>query len=212
MNKYSIEAKDLSKYFSRRLIFKNLNFNLTDKGIFGISGANGSGKSTLVKILAGINSPTTGKIIHRENDKEILSEKLHNYLGFVSPYLVLYEEFSAWENLNYIAQIRGIKFNKQRIEDLLNRFLLYPRKDDLVKTYSSGMKQRLKFIFALMHSPSLIILDEPTSNLDNEGKDSVYKIVEDESTKNIVIIASNEETDLSLCTGVIKLEDYKNSK
>ncbi len=212
MSNYSIKAINLTKNFGRRLIFKNLNFHAENCGIMGISGANGSGKSTLVKIIAGINSPSSGKIIHSEDGKEITYEKLHNYIGFVSPYLILYEEFSAWENLDYFAKIRDVKFNKDKIEYLLNQFLLFDRKDDLVKTYSSGMKQRLKFIFALMHSPELIILDEPTSNLDSAGKDSVYKIVEEESKSSIVIIASNEKSDLMLCSKELKLEDFKNNK
>jgi len=210
MSKYSVQAIDVNKTFGRRLIFKNLNFKIENEGILGISGANGSGKSTLVKIIAGINSPSSGKIIHKENEKEIISEKLHNHIGFVSPYLVLYEEFSAWENLQYFAQIRRVKFEKEKIENLLNEFLLFIRKDDLVKTYSSGMKQRLKFIFALMHSPKLLILDEPTSNLDEEGKESVYRIVENEGKSNIVIIASNEKSDLQYCNQILKLEDFKN--
>lgn len=209
MSKYSLEAIGLAKTFGRRLIFKDLNFKIEETGILGIAGANGSGKSTLVKIIAGIDSPSNGKILHKENNNEIVFEKLHNYIGFVSPYLVLYEEFSAFENLKFFAEIRGVSFNKEKIDYLLNQFLLYARKDDLVKTYSSGMKQRLKFIFALMHSPSLIILDEPTSNLDTEGKDSVYKIVESESKNNVVLIASNEESDLRLCTNIIKLAEFK---
>ncbi len=212
MSNYTVEALELNKTFGRRLIFKDLSFKLETDGVFGIAGANGSGKSTLVKIIAGIISPSKGKIIHKENDKEILSEKLHNYIGFVSPYLVLYEEFSAWENMNYFARIRGVDFNKEKIEHLFNEFLLFDRKDDFVKTYSSGMKQRLKFIFALMHSPKLIILDEPTSNLDDKGKEVVYKIIADESTTGIVIIASNEKTDLTQCREVIQLEDYKNNR
>ena len=212
MNNYSLEAVDINKTFGRRLIFKNLSFKIEESGITGISGANGSGKSTLVKILAGVNSPTSGKIIHSENGKVIMPEKLHNYIGFVSPYLVLYEEFSAWENLSHFARIRDVKFNNEKIEYLLNRFLLYDRRNDFVKTYSSGMKQRLKFIFALMHSPNLIILDEPTSNLDEEGKESVYSIIKEESKTCIVIIASNEKSDLALCSNEIKLEKYKNHK
>ncbi len=211
MNNYSLEATDVSKSFGRRLIFKALDFKMEGSGIFGIAGANGSGKSTLVKIIAGINSPTSGKIIHKDNGIEISPEKLHNHIGFVSPYLVLYEEFTAWENLGYFADIRGISFNKEKIEDLLNKFLLFPRRNDLVKAYSSGMKQRLKFLFALMHSPNLIILDEPTSNLDNEGKNSVYDIIESEGRNNIVIIASNEDSDLKLCGNTIQLEKYKNN-
>ena len=212
MSNYSIEAIELNKTFGRRLIFKNLSFKFENKGIFGISGANGSGKSTLVKIIAGIISPSQGKVVHKENDKEIISENLHNHIGFVSPYLVLYEEFSAYENLNYFAQIRGVEFNKEKIDFLLNEFLLYDRKDDYVKAFSSGMKQRLKFIFALMHSPNLIILDEPTSNLDDKGKESVYKIIETESKAGIVIVASNEKSDLARCENTIKLEDFKNNK
>ena len=87
---------------------------------------------------------------------------------------------------------------------------LFDRRLDLVRGFSSGMKQRLKFIFALLHEPqSLIILDEPTSNLDNPGKDIVYKIIMEESKKNLVVIASNEDSDLRLCNEVIELEKFK---
>ena len=208
-DQYLIQGESVSKNFGRRVIFRNLSFRFDTNSIYGISGPNGSGKSTLIKIIAGINSPTSGKINHKNNQKEIIPEKLHNYLGFVSPYLVLYEEFSAWENLEQFAKIRDVKFNKEKIELLLNDFLLYDRKDDLVKTYSSGMKQRMKFIFALMHSPKLILLDEPTSNLDEEGKNTVYKIIKREADENIVIIASNEKSDLSLCSETIMLEKFK---
>lgn len=206
---YLIQGESISKNFGRRVIFKDLSFQFDTNGVYGISGPNGSGKSTLIKIIAGINSPSSGKINHKNNQKEIISEKLHNYLGFVSPYLVLYEEFSAWENLEQFAKIRDVEFNKEKIELLLNDFLLYDRKDDLVKTYSSGMKQRMKFIFALMHSPKLILLDEPTSNLDDEGKNTVYKIVKREAEENIVMIASNEKSDLALCSETIMLEKFK---
>lgn len=209
MSNYSLEVSRLTKYFGRRLIFSNLNFRFVDNGIYGISGPNGSGKSTLVKILAGIIGANKGKVRHSINDKEIIEENIHNHIGFVSPYLVLYEEFSAEENLLMFAKIRGVEYNKQRVDYLFEKFLLLKRKDDLVKTYSSGMKQRLKFIFALMHSPKLIILDEPTSNLDDEGKNSVYEIIREEGNKNIVLIASNEKNDLELCSETIFLENYK---
>lgn len=210
MTNYSVEAVDLNKSFGRRLIFNDLKFNFNKAGVYGISGPNGSGKSTLVKIIAGIIGASKGKIVHKLNDIQIDEEHLHNHLGFVSPYLVLYEEFSTYENLILFSEIRGISFNKERVDYLLNNFLLYKRKDDLLKTYSSGMKQRVKFIFALMHSPQLIILDEPTSNLDDEGKNSVYELVKEEGQKNIVLIASNEKHDLELCSDIVYLEKYKN--
>jgi ABC-type multidrug transport system ATPase subunit len=210
MTNYSVEAVDLNKSFGRRLIFNDLRFNFNKAGVYGISGPNGSGKSTLVKIIAGIIGASKGKIVHKLNDIQIDEEHLHNHLGFVSPYLVLYEEFSTYENLILFSEIRGISFNKERVDYLLNNFLLYKRKDDLLKTYSSGMKQRVKFIFALMHSPQLIILDEPTSNLDDEGKSSVYELVKEEGQKNIVLIPSNEKHDLELCSDIVYLEKYKN--
>ncbi|MDO8549556.1 MAG: ABC transporter ATP-binding protein [Ignavibacteria bacterium] len=210
MSEYSLFADSVNKTFGRRLIFKDIRFKLDSSTIFGISGPNGSGKSTLVKIIANIISPSSGKLIHNLNGSEIKPERLHNHIGLVSPYLVLYDEFTAYENLNYFSEIRGISFNNERVDNLLNKFLLFNRRDDLVKTYSSGMKQRLKFIFALMHSPQLIILDEPTSNLDDEGKEVVYELIKEEGSRNIVIIASNEKTDLLLCNERINLDEYKN--
>ncbi|HCY74520.1 MAG TPA: ABC transporter ATP-binding protein [Ignavibacteriales bacterium] len=210
MTNYSIEAVELNKSFGRRLIFNDLQFKFDKSGIYGISGPNGSGKSTLVKIIAGIIGASKGKIIHKLDNKEIAEENLHNHIGFVSPYLVLYEEFSTYENMKLFAEIRGTKFNGDRVDYLLEKFLLYKRKDDLLKTYSSGMKQRVKFIFALMHSPELLILDEPTSNLDDEGKNSVYELIKEEGQKNIVLIASNEKNDLENCSDIVYLEKYKN--
>jgi heme exporter protein A len=210
MSDYSIQTLSLTKSFGRRLIFKEINFVWEKNGIFGISGPNGSGKSTLVKIIAGLLSPTKGKIIHKNSDKEIIPEKLHDHIGFVSPYLVLYEEFSAWENLQIFAQIRGIELDNKKVSKLLEEFLIYSRRNDLVKTYSSGMKQRLKFVFALMHLPQVLIFDEPTSNLDEEGKKVVYNIIQNEGKDRIVIIASNEKNDLEFCDDILYLEKYKN--
>jgi heme exporter protein A len=210
MSNYSIQSQSLSKLFGRRLIFKDINFEWKGKGIFGISGPNGSGKSTLVKIVAGLIAPSAGKIIHKNSGSEIIEEKLHSHIGFVSPYLVLYEEFSAWENLKIFAEIRGVTFAEERVLYFFKQFVLDSRKNDLVKTYSSGMKQRLKFIFALMHSPDVLIFDEPTSNLDDEGKKVVYDIIREEGKNRIVIVASNETKDLELCNEILLLEKFKN--
>ena len=209
MGSYSVEAIDLNKTFGRRLIFNHISFCFDENGIYGISGPNGSGKSTLVKIISGLISPSKGNLVHLGDGKKIISEKLHNHIGFVSPYLVLYEEFSAWENLEHFSSIRGISLDAEYANDLLNRFLLYSRRDDLVKTYSSGMKQRMKFIFSLIHRPQLLIFDEPTSNLDDEGKESVYRIINEQEEQSIVIVASNDKTDLGLCSSVLDLEAYK---
>ncbi len=212
MTNYSLELQNIIKYFGRRLIFENLSHTFYSGKVYGISGPNGSGKSTLVKIISNLISPTKGKIIHKLNEKVIDDIHLHNYLGFVSPYLFLYDEFTAEENLMHCSRIRGIKFDKEKSDMFLDQFKLYDRRNDLVRGYSSGMKQRLKYAFALLHNPSVLILDEPTSNLDNNGKEIVYDLIREQVKDRLLIIASNEETDLSLCSDVIELEAYKNKE
>ena len=212
MNNYELILEDLIKYFGRRLVFGGINNSFKSGNIYGISGPNGSGKSTLVKVIGNLISPTRGKVIHKSGDKIIDEDKLHNHIGFVSPYLFLYDEFTAEENLIHISNIRGNKFNKERSDYLFNQFNLFDRRNDLVRGYSSGMKQRLKFIFAFLHEPELIILDEPTSNLDNAGKEKVYELVIEEGKKNLVLIASNEDSDLKLCKEILNLEDFKKNK
>lgn len=209
MTDYSVEIKNLVKFFGRRLIFDDINFLFESGNIYGISGPNGSGKSTLVKIIANLISPTKGKVLHKVGDKLIEEEQLHNYLGFVSPYLFLYDEFTAEENLIHFSNIRGKKFQRDKAQHLLNEINLFERRNDLVRGYSSGMKQRLKFIFALMHNPKVLIFDEPTSNLDDAGKNKVYELISNEAQNNLVIVASNEKTDLSLCKEIIELEKFK---
>lgn len=209
MISYSLQLENLVKYFGRRLVFDSINSSFNPGSVYGISGPNGSGKSTLVKIIANIISPTRGKVIHKFNNTIVDVDKLHDYIGFVSPYLFLYDEFTAEENLIHFSNIRGIKFDKEKSDYLFNQLNLFDRRNDLVRGYSSGMKQRLKFIFALLHEPQLIILDEPTSYLDNAGKEKVYELIVEEAKTNLVIIASNEDSDLSLCKQILNVENYK---
>lgn len=204
-----LKLESVTKVFGRRLVFENLSLDFPPGKVYGISGPNGSGKSTLSKIIAGIIAPTSGRALHSAGGKIIPAEKLHNHIGFVSPYLTLYDEFTALENIEHFSRIRGIVSDNERRGNLLNDLGIYSRRNDYVKAYSSGMKQRLKYVFALIHRPELILLDEPTSNLDSSGKDAVYKLIENEIKKSVVIIASNEDADLARCGEVIYLEEFK---
>ncbi|MFA7288139.1 MAG: ABC transporter ATP-binding protein [Melioribacteraceae bacterium] len=207
---YKIEIENLRKVFGRRLIFDGIELELNSGSVYGVSGPNGSGKSTFVKLISGLISPTKGKVMHSIAGKEIIEEKLHNYLGFVSPYLVMYDEFSGLENIEQVMKIRGLNIDYDYVTYLFDEVNLKERKFDLVKGYSSGMKQRLKFVFALIHNPELLIFDEPTSNLDIEGKEKVYKLIKEEKEKGkLIIIASNEIEDIKQCDSTIDLINYK---
>ncbi|MFA8342588.1 MAG: ATP-binding cassette domain-containing protein [Rhodothermaceae bacterium] len=209
MNNYELKIESLTKRFGRRIIFENLSFEMSSGNIYGISGPNGSGKSTLVKILANLISPNSGKVIHKVNDEIIKNDFVYEHLGFVSPYLVMYDEFTAEENIKISESVRNKTFDKERVKELFEIVGLSKRRKDAVGTFSSGMKQRLKYVFALAHNPEFIIFDEATANLDDEGKEKVFELIKVMGRDRLVILASNESQELDLCKEVISLMEFK---
>jgi len=203
------QAKDLTKTFSRRRIFSGISFVLGKSDSLAITGKNGSGKTTLLKILAGVLSPSRGSTEILSDGSRIKDADRFLYLGLVSPYLQLYDEFTAWENLDIFRKVRDSRVPESRLDALLERVRLSDRKGDPVRTYSSGMKQRLKYAFALIHDPPVLLLDEPASNLDREGISTVYGIIEEQKKKGIVIIATNDAEDLKYSNRIIDLDLLK---
>lgn len=206
MSTVSIVANGLSKEFNRRPVFREISFSLNSPSSLAITGKNGAGKSTLVKIVAGILSSTRGALTYAIDGKAIPLEQFKHTIGFVSPYLNLYDEFTALENLSILSRIRSRKsHNEQYLKELLENLALWHRRNDFVGTYSSGMKQRMKYAFALLHQPTALILDEPTSNLDADGIENVQHIVEEQKRKGILIIATNNAEEASWCQQDIRL-------
>ncbi len=199
-------ASHLTKEFNRRPVFRDLSIALDDIDSLVITGRNGAGKSTLVKILAGVLSPTRGSVAYQVAEQKLAPGDARDQIGMVSPYLQLYDEFSAVENLTVLSRIRSnnIRIN-QESERLLQQFSLWSKRNEPVRTYSSGMKQRLKFVFALLHQPSVLLLDEPTSNLDAEGVTVVQEVVEWQKTKGILIVATNIQSEAAWCRKTIHL-------
>ena len=201
----SITADGIEKRYNRRKIFSNINFALRENDSLAITGRNGSGKSTLLKIISGALSPTEGEISLTIENKNVAASDRFTLVGFVAPYLQLYDEFTALENLRLLRRIRGIRTSDETMLALLRRVNLFDRRNDFVRTYSSGMKQRLKYAFALLHEPPVLLLDEPASNLDDEGIATVRQIIEEQKKKGILIIATNEQHDAELCQQTIDL-------
>ena len=200
MNHVFMTATEIAKDFNRRPIFRDISFSLSSPSSLAISGKNGAGKSTLSKILAGLISSTRGSITYTLNDKQVGIEEFKHHIGFVSPYLNLYDEFTALENLQLLSRIRATtQQNETRMKDLLRLVSLWKRKDDLVGTFSSGMKQRLKYAFALLHNPIVLILDEPTSNLDDEGIEFVQRMVKQQKEEGVLIVATNDKKEAGWC-------------
>lgn len=212
MDRIHLKVKELKKTFNRRLVFNNLNFEVESGEKIVITGKNGSGKSTLLKILSGVLTESSGSFEYLVNNQRIDREEIYKIVGLVSPYLVLYDEFTAFENLKLFSRIRNIKIDDDQINQILERVGLTERQNDLVRTYSSGMKQRIKYASAILHNPYVLLLDEPTSNLDVEGKSFVDDLIFNFRKDGIVLIATNESEDFKYGQRIINLDDYKNNK
>jgi len=205
MSLISFSADKIAKTFNRRKIFNDISFSMKEFNSLAITGRNGSGKSTLLKILAGVLSPTKGEMDLVIEGRVIKKENYFVHLGLVSPYLQLYDEFTGWENLDFFRKVRGLDTADEYLSELLSRLNISERKNDFVRTYSSGMKQRLKYAFALIHRPRILLLDEPTSNLDDEGISTIYQIMEEQKKTGILIVATNDKEDIKKCEQIIDL-------
>lgn len=188
--------ENIGKYFGEKKIFSNINFEISSGSSVSITGPNGSGKTTLMRIISGLINPTEGKVAYYSEDKELGDRDKFNHLGLVGPYLELYDDLTALENLRFFAKMKRISNQENIIFDLLDKMNLAGNESELVKNFSSGMKQRLKYVFALLDSPEILLLDEPTSNLDKEGINTVYNIMVKQKSNGILIIATNDEDDL----------------
>lgn len=216
MSEVKLITKDLEKSFLNKVIFRNVNLDLKTGNSLAITGRNGSGKSTLLKVLANLIKPNKGKVTVTDEGKEIITDKVYTYFGMIAPYINLYDELTAYENLEFFYDLKcrdksGPDKN-DRLKEIFNEINLYSRRNDEVKNFSSGMKQRVKLAFAIINNPRILLMDEPRTNLDAEGIDLVYKIAHKQKENGILIVATNEPEDTNLCDEIISIEDYKNIK
>jgi len=213
MNKIELGCENLEKSFSNKFIFKKLSFKLTNSSSLIITGRNGTGKSTLIKILSNLIKETNGKKWMKLNGKYVERDKQFFNIGLLAPYINLYDELTSYENLEFFYKLKINRHKKKDVEEkikqLLEKVNLYKRRNDFVKNYSSGMKQRLKIAFAILHDPLILLMDEPRTNLDKDGIEIVYAITEKQKKNGILIIATNENEDTKLCDEKINIEDYK---
>ena len=189
-------AESISKNFADFKIFENISFEISSGQCLAVTGRNGSGKTTLIRILSNLIQPNHGKVSLFDDDVLIAKEDRYKYIGFIGPYLELYQDLTARENLEFFAKMKEVDGYKPRITELMAKLGLAGREDDPVKTYSSGMKQRLKYVFALLNKPEILFVDEPRSNLDKEGIQTVYDIFTGHKKEKILILATNDSDDL----------------
>jgi heme exporter protein A len=190
-----ITGEGLRKEYNRRTVFRDVSFSASAGETLLITGRNGSGKSTLVKIICGVLTPAGGTFSLTPDPNDPHRDQ-RGLIGLVSPYLQMFDEFSAVENLAIAMGIRGLPFDPGAADALLERVAIFPRRHDPVRTYSSGMKQRVRYAFALIHTPPVLVLDEPMSNLDGEGIALVRAVMAEQRRHGILVVATNDLSDV----------------
>lgn len=193
-----LEAQNLAKHFGTRKVFDNINISLKTGQSLAVVGRNGSGKTTLLKIIIGLVYPSSGDVTFSEDGRKLEFEQYRKSLSFVAPYFSLYDSLTADENLRFFAKVGGYVVKQTEQEELLQQVGLEGRGDDFVSSYSTGMKQRLKYAVAMLKRPKILLVDEPGTNLDESGKEMAASQLNRLRDDSIIIIATNDQKEYAL--------------
>jgi heme exporter protein A len=169
------EIEGLVKRFGHKKALDGVSLKINRGDFLTLFGPNGAGKTTLLKTISTIVKPTSGKIYFENKEVTEDSLFLREQIGLVSHNPLLYEDLTSYENLMFFARMYGVENPREKVENLLSRVGLYHRKDDVVRTFSRGMIQRLAIARALIHDPPILLLDEPYTGLDIQA----MKILDD---------------------------------
>lgn len=204
----NIQLNNTGKRFNREWIFRKLDYEFLQGKTYAITGTNGSGKSTLLQIIAGATLHSEGKIEYYSAQPNQIAEGENAYkqIALAAPYLDLVEEMTATEFFTFHNNFKPFS---TAFAEMLQAVGLQKAADKQIRYYSSGMKQRLKLAQAFFSQTTVLLLDEPTTNLDEEGIE-VYKNLWAKHTANrLVIVSSNDKTEYENCNDVIRIGDYK---
>ena len=198
-----IHLESMSKRFATHWLFRDISLRISEGSKLGISGPNGSGKSTLLKLLMGAMPISSGKISYAQSGQPVKPETAYRHMAFAAPYTQLIEEYSLEEIYRFHGKFKAFLPGAGKFEDFCH-LLEYPFRQSVhVRNYSSGMKQRIKLALAVCSASELLILDEPGSNLDGEGKAWFQALLQKYLGERTTLIASNEEVDYHQCQTVL---------
>jgi ABC-type multidrug transport system ATPase subunit len=203
-----IQLQNAGKRYRLEWIFRGLNQTFQSGERYAILGPNGSGKSTLLKVLSGHLSPSKGKIVFQLDGSDITAEQTYRQVAYAAPYIELIEEFTLQEALNFHARLKPLlpDMTAATMYDLLQ---LARSRDKEIRFFSSGMKQRVKLALAICSHTPILLLDEPATNLDEQGVAWYKQLISTYAARRLVIIASNDAHDAEFCPQHLNILDYK---
>jgi ABC-type multidrug transport system ATPase subunit len=203
-----ILLSDAGKRYNREWIFRHLNYEFNTGNAYAITGNNGSGKSTLLQVIAGAVQHNEGTINFIVDKKNIEPEQHHQYIAFAAPYLELPEEMTLTEVLQFHQSFKAFLATVS-VASIINELRLEHAAQKQIRYYSSGMKQRVKLAQAVFSDVPVLLLDEPTTNLDTEGITLYHHLIKQYCTDKLIIVSSNDEEEYRFCDLVLPVSRYK---
>ena len=205
-----ISLNQLSKRYNKEWIFKDLNYHFRAGNTYAITGSNGSGKSTLLQIISAYYLPSAGSITYTVKKEGISADAIYQHIAIATPYMELIEDFTLKEHLEFHFRFRSLR-SGYSLKQIMENCGLEKSAHKQIKNFSSGMKQRVKLALSFYTDCKLVLLDEPTSNLDQQGVDWYQERVKELiATRTTLIIASNQSFEYeAYANGLINIQDYK---
>jgi heme exporter protein A len=196
-----VDVRELTKSFGRRRALAGVSFSLSPGECLAVFGPNGAGKSTLLRVLAGLLAPSSGKAMVSGVQLPAGAE-VRARVGLISHHTMLYEALSARENVAFAARLYSSADIAKRVEDSLARMSILDRADTPVRSLSRGMQQRVSIARSMVHSPQLVLADEPYSGLDESGARALTELLQDlrSSGTTIIIVTHNLAEGLALAS------------
>lgn len=205
-----IKTEVLGKKYFREWIFRKMDFHFRAGTSYAIIGPNGSGKSTLLKTLSGAIPATEGKISYlNKKNQELDPDLWPRNLSFAAPYLELIEEFTLQELLQFHFSFKSPSNSMEKGPEIAEKMYLQDAWHKEIKYFSSGMKQRLKLGLSFFSQSPILLLDEPTSNLDSRGIDWYLQQIDYLENNRLIIICSNQQYEYGFCKKVLNMEELK---
>lgn len=195
---WAIQVQGLTKSFGSRLVLRGIDLAVAKGDSLAIFGPNGAGKTTLLKILSTVMRPASGTV--RIDGIDLREDPLaaRRRIGVMAHQTLIYDDLTVYENLRFYAKMYDVPNLKQRIEELIAQVGLRPRLHDLVRTLSRGMQQRVSLARALLHDPSILLLDEPETGLDQEAAAFLEETVRDRGMRTVVMVTHSLERGLQM--------------